>query len=113
MGRLDEILRAAPVSPAGPSTTPTSWGGQEMARPTSTTPTRPASLTAEIRPISAGDIVIAELDGRRHLCAVQRVSRSGVAIVRRLDQLDRYHRLPVTELATAVTLDALASTWLR
>ncbi len=68
-----------------------------------------STLGASSRPeIGTGDIVVAVLAGRATVCAVQRVRRAdNVALVRPLDELDRYHRVPAQDLRRVAGYDAV------
>lgn len=73
---------------------------------------RPAAVTASGPTIGTGDIVAAWIDGRVTLGAVQRVvKRDQEAIVRPLDRLDRYHRIPLDRLSLCATHATLRRTY--
>ncbi len=74
---------------------------------------RPAAVCAPSIVFAPGDLVAAAIDGRVRLCAVQRVvKRDGNAIVRPLDELDRYWRLSVAQLTLCCTHGLLRGTYI-
>ena len=102
------------LQPAGPRPTPTNCAGPDMARPEPARPATPASLTAPLPSITLapGDLVVARIDSRPRLCAVQRIRRADhIAIVRPLDELDRYWRVPAADLILCAPHTILTDTY--
>ncbi len=100
---------AAPVSPAGPSHPRPAASDPQADRSPGPAADATSPLGASSRPeIGPGDIVVAVLAGRPTVCAVQRVRRAdAVAIVRPLDRLDRYDRVPAQDLRRVAGYEAI------
>lgn len=102
-GRPEPDQRTEPTAEAVSTVRAENLTPRPQVNPTSGSPAAPARLE-----LGAGDIVVAVLAGRPTLCAVQRVRRAdAVAIVRPLDQLDRYDRVPAVELRRVAAHDAI------